>query len=328
MPDPLKGIESGPLIEKIEDLFGALNTQANVIDAWREAAVQLLTRPLMDQEEDSELTGEEFADSTRIQEELMVQVQALRAIIADRQRALLGLENPLVKHETRTSKTLARNGEGPAPEKLLQLLAVRDEVQPPSELGCLRGTITELRALAGRLAPSAAKDEWRTRMEYEVVTQHIKFTQTHMLAQSKACHALERECDQFTSAMNARLDYYRQLQYVSDSVEAYEGPTDDMAIARCIQSEEVARTKLGAAEAKHRYCKFIAPSGRSPLSSRVSDLNGSAESQGHRIQVERAQIVYYLPVHFYDRHPHRLWAPILQGVHDALVQRQSQLPHV
>ncbi|ROT43122.1 E3 ubiquitin-protein ligase [Sodiomyces alkalinus F11] len=261
VPNPLKGIESGPVIEKIEDLYGALNTQADIIDAWRERLVQLLTRPLVDQEEHTELTGDEFADSTKIQEELMVHVQVLRAIVADRLSALSGLENPLVKHETRTTKALAKNGEGPAPEKLLELLAVRDEVRPPAEQGCLRGTISELRALAGRLAPSDASDEGRTRMEHEVVTRQIKDTLAQMLAQSKACQGLERECDKFTSAMNARLDYYRQLQYVSDSVETYEGPRDDVAIAKCVESEEISRKKLGAAEAKHRYLLSLRDTG-------------------------------------------------------------------
>ncbi|KAL2760586.1 hypothetical protein ACRALDRAFT_1038464 [Sodiomyces alcalophilus JCM 7366] len=280
VPNPLKGIESGPVIEKLEDLYGALNTQANIIDAWRERLVQLLTRPLLDQEEDTELTGDEFADSTKIQEELMVHVQVLRAIVADRQSALSGLENPLVKHETHTTKALAKSGEGPAPEKLLELLAVRDEVQPWSEHGCLRGAISELRVLAGRLAPLGADDGGRTRVEREVVTRQIKDTQAQMLAQSKACQALERECDQFTSAMNARLDYYRQLQYVSDSVEAYEGPNDDMAIARCIETEENSRMKLGSAEAKHRYLLSLRDTGSKSSEPRICIICQSTFTTG------------------------------------------------
>lgn len=254
LPNPTKGLESSPVIEKIEELYEELNAQANIIDDWREAIIQLLSRALVDQEDDIEITGEEFADSTKIQEELMVHVQVLRAMVADRQHAISGLENALVKHEIQTSKALANEGGGPAPETFLKLLELRDGVKPSLEVhGSLRGAVGELRALAARFPRSEGGGEGRAHMEHEIIVRQLKDTQAQIQAQTKACQALERESDRFTSAMNSRLDYYRQLQSVSDSVEAYEGPTDDHTIAKCVESEEVSRKKLDYSEAKHRY---------------------------------------------------------------------------
>ncbi|TIC99656.1 putative ATP-dependent helicase [Colletotrichum higginsianum] len=248
----MKGLESGPPLEMLERLHGILNEQANRIDEWRETVIQLLCQALIDQESEVEVTGEEFMDSTKIQEELIVHVQVLRAAIADRQEAISGLENQLIKHETRVSLAAAENGDGPAPEKLLALYRLRDEVKPsPDDYGSLRRVVSDLRAVASRLPKDGTGG--RASTEGEIVHRHIRATQAHITSQTKVATALEREVDRFTSAMNARVEYYRQLQAVSDSVAPYEGPNDDQAIAACVTSEERHQIKLGSAKAKHRY---------------------------------------------------------------------------
>ncbi|GKT49304.1 putative ATP-dependent helicase [Colletotrichum spaethianum] len=248
----MKGLESGPTLEMLEELCGILNEQANRIDEWREAVIGLLCQALIDEEAEAEITGEEFTDSTKIQEELIVYVQVLRAAIADRQEAISGLGNALIKHETRVSLAAAEEGDGPAPEKLLALYRLRDGVKPlPEKHGSLRRVIADLRAIASRLPKDGAGG--RASTESEVVYRQIKATQAHITSQTKAATALEREVDRFTSAMNARVEYYRQLQAVSDSVAPYEGPNDDQAVAACVASEERYRNKLDSVKAKHRY---------------------------------------------------------------------------
>ncbi|OHE95889.1 SNF2 family domain-containing protein [Colletotrichum orchidophilum] len=246
-----KGLESGPTLDTLEELYGVLNEQADRIDEWREAVIGLLCQALIDEEAQNEITGEEFTDSTQIQEELIVYVQILRAVIADRQDAISGLENALVKHEAHVSLTAAQNGVGPAPEKFLALHNARDLVKPsPDKHGSLRRAIAELRGIASRLPKDGGG---RASLEHEIVTKEIQQTQANITAQNKAATALEREVDRFTSAMNARVEYYRQLQAVSDSVAPYEGPSDGQAIASCIASENGYRRKLDSSNAKHRY---------------------------------------------------------------------------
>ena len=67
---------------------------------------------------------------------------------------------------------------------------------------------------------------------------------------------MEQEVEKFTNILNARLDFYRQLQQVSDSVEEYRGATDEETLQRAIDEEERLTTKLATAESKHRYRKL------------------------------------------------------------------------
>lgn len=251
----IRGLESATVLDKLEDLYGILNEQANLIDDWREAVIQHMSQALIDEEVEVENTGEEFTDSTKTQEEIIVYVQALRAAISDRQDAISGLENALIKHETRVSLAAAADGDGPAPEKLLALHTLRQEVKPdPPRHGSLRGAIAELRAVASRLPQDTAGG--RASIEREIVNRSIREIQSNINAQTKASTELEREIDRFTSAMNHRVEYYRQLQAVSDSVAPYEGPNKEQDIIACLASEDQHRRRLDSAKAKHRYCEY------------------------------------------------------------------------
>ncbi|KAF5605426.1 rad8 Rdh54p [Fusarium pseudocircinatum] len=253
--DEERGIESGRIVDDLEALYNELNDQANVIDDWREHLVGLVLKPLVDEEDDAETTGDEYGESAKIQDELMVYVQALRAIIADRQDALTGQTNELIKHETQTSLRLAANEEGPAPEKLIELLALRDQIKPRST--SMRKAISEFRGLTSKLA----RDTTRSILEGRIADRQLKATQAILNTQSKLTTALEAEVDKFKNIMNLRLEYYRQLQVVSDSVLPYEEPVTEELMTRMKTTEENMRQRLSAAEAKHRYLLHLKEAG-------------------------------------------------------------------
>lgn len=247
-----KGIESGRVVDRLEVLYGELNEQANIMDEWREQVVQLLLRPLLDEEDDVETTGEELVDSAKFQDDLMVYVQALRSVIADRQDAISGQTNELVKHETETSIKLAQDGGGPAPEKMLALLQIRKQMKPHRSQISMRGAIGELRGLQTRLTRDAPSSN-REALEFKIVSEHLKRTQALLTEQNKAATTLESEIEGFKDAMNARLEYYRQLQVVSDAVLPYGGDKTGQVEARMTKLEQDSRKKLLSTEAKHRY---------------------------------------------------------------------------
>ncbi|EWG47833.1 hypothetical protein FVEG_07844 [Fusarium verticillioides 7600] len=253
--DEERGIESGRIVDDLEALYNELNDQANVIDEWRERLVGLVLKPLVDEEDDAETTGDEYGESAKIQDELMVYVQALRAIIADRQDALTGQTNELIKHETQTSLRLAANEEGPAPEKLIELLALRDQIKPRST--SMRKAISEFRGLTSKLA----RDTTRSILEGRIADRQLKATQAILNTQSKLTAALEAEVDKFKNIMNLRLEYYRQLQVVSDSVLPHEEPVTEELMTRMKTTEENMRQRLSAAEAKHRYLLHLKEAG-------------------------------------------------------------------
>ncbi|KAI1284539.1 SNF2 family N-terminal domain-containing protein [Xylaria sp. FL0933] len=214
----LHGIESGRIADDLHTLGAYLNRQADVLDDWREQTIQLLLKPLVDAEDQEEITGDEYDDSTKVQDHLMVYTLALRAVIGDRQEALSGLINQRIRHETNTAEGMAKNGEGHAPELLLKLLQIQRNVIPLPAKNSLRGIVSSLRELSTALRHDASMGSSRARIELQIVTGQLKATQDILTRQGKVIINLERDLDFFISIMNARVEFYRQLQSISDNV--------------------------------------------------------------------------------------------------------------
>ena len=139
-------------------------------------------------------------------------MQALRAAIADRHDALTGQENQLILHEVKTALRYAKIGDGPSPPLTLTLLNLRERLKPTKELGSIRGIAAELRALVQNLRLDADKGNGRAQNELAIVEKQLGACQKQLAEQTKANSGLEKEIDLFTSVMNTRLEYYRQLQ--------------------------------------------------------------------------------------------------------------------
>ncbi|KAL2130802.1 hypothetical protein VTI74DRAFT_5930 [Chaetomium olivicolor] len=255
-----KGIESRRIADALEELSVAFDEQAVEIDEWRELVVQFLLQPLVDEEKD-ETTGEEFQQSTKQQDEILVYIQILRTALADRQAAITGQKNFLVEHEATVAARMAAQGDGPFPERFLELLQIRNTIKPPfvegDPLTSLRGLVSELRGLSAKLRHEAAAGNTRAAYELSVVSDLLKDTLSQQADQLKVTTAMEKEVERFMDTLNARIEYYRQLQEVSDMVGEYEGPLEDDALATALQTvqrqEEGLQTKLAAAESKYRY---------------------------------------------------------------------------
>lgn len=254
----LQGLESRRTLGSLEQLGGALDEQANLIDEWRENVIQLLLRPLVDEEAEAEVTGDEYQYSTTIQDDLMAYTLVLRAAIADRQDALSGLRNERVRFETQYAERQAKDGDGPAPERSLALLKQRNEIKPRPEEGSLRGIITDLREIATKLRHDIANGSSRAQTELQIVQKQLQSTQEQINEQTKAANSMEKELEIFTAAMNARVEYYKQLQAVSDTVATLEHEEDedvDTKLARMTSEEASLQSKVFAAQSKHRYRK-------------------------------------------------------------------------
>ena len=254
---PKGGIESRRIMEQLDTLATAFDIQAEKLDEWREHTVQLLLRSLVDEEEGVEITGDEYEDSTKIQDEVMVYVQVLRAAIADRHDALTGQENQLIAYDVKTAIRFAKEGGGPFPEKTIKLLNERLKVKPTREMGSIRGIVAELRALATPLRADAENGNIRAQNELAIIDKQLSSTQKQLTEQTKGTAALEKEVELFTNVMNTRLEYYRQLQQVSDMVAPYEGPNNERVLAKMLEDEEKFEKKIATARSKRRYLDHL-----------------------------------------------------------------------
>lgn len=66
-PETRGGIETQTISDELQNIQEQLNTQANRLDEFREAMIQILISPLVDQDDDA--TGEEFEQSVNKQSE-------------------------------------------------------------------------------------------------------------------------------------------------------------------------------------------------------------------------------------------------------------------
>lgn len=287
------GIEGRRIAEDLEDLGVLLDRQAEQMDDWREAVVQLLLKDLVDEEEENEagkeITGDEYENSTKVQDEIQAYLTILKAGISDRQAALTGIApSGLAVYEEQTALRMAKDGEGPAPELMLRLFRERQAVQPgrrdeesgegqerqesseellkqkkkqaPQQLQkSLRAAVVELRDLAARLKSQSSSSGMtgptaqRADAELANVQEQLRRTQEQQTQQLKVVAGLEKETRRVASALNSRIAYYRQLQVVSDMVAPYEGIKDEAAIAALGREEHEMAEALATAEAKHRY---------------------------------------------------------------------------
>jgi E3 ubiquitin-protein ligase SHPRH len=256
------GIESRKVFEKLHYYCDALNQQAQQLAELRDKVLNFLRQSLIDEDEGVELQGDEYEASTKHQDEMYAYMEALRALYADRSDALTGQTNTLIAHEVKVAIRAAKAGEGPAPEVLISLMAEREKNRVPPNLGSLRGIIAEIRHLITALQWQEGGGSTRARAELGIANAILQLTQQMSTSQTKTITALEQEVGLFRETMNNRLDYYRALQKISDTVAPYQEenqgkPLDKMATARMLAEEELKNRKISSLLSKRRYLAHL-----------------------------------------------------------------------
>ncbi|KAI9885897.1 MAG: hypothetical protein M1823_002322 [Watsoniomyces obsoletus] len=255
--DAIGGLESRRLREKLSVLGQALNDHANQLDVWRENVIQLLLRPLVDQE-DTEADADAFDRSTKEQEELYAYMEAIQISVTDRHAALTGLSNEYTRVNIRRLLELARQGEGHSPALMIALLKTRDEINPSKELGSVREIISELRGAHTSLRWQARENNSRANTELVLIEKQLKDAQQIAVEQGEAITGLERELLLLRNTQNARLEYYKQLQNISDTVGPYvneerDDPHGPSPLEKIGERESQLSRKIATLKGKHRY---------------------------------------------------------------------------
>ncbi|KAH0566125.1 hypothetical protein GP486_000486 [Trichoglossum hirsutum] len=186
------GIESRKILDGFEALVGTLNVQANQLDEWRENVVQFLLRPLVDEDEGIEIQGDEYETSTKEQDSLYVYMEALRAAVADRHDVLTGQSNFLIQEEMKVAANNAKNGKGPLPELLLNLLSVRSHLKPSQDIPSMRSLVADLRALSATLRWQEEEGSTRARAELAIAEKELSNFQGFLRDQMKTTANLEQ----------------------------------------------------------------------------------------------------------------------------------------
>lgn len=237
------GIESRRIVRSINQLRHALNEQCEVLITWRQKLLQLLTTDFMDQEDTVETDGEEYQETLKQQDEAYVYQFALRAFISDRKEILSGQSNFLLQHETQEALKLALKGEGHSPELMVNILGRRRELRSRLDDDVsMRGLASELRSLIGNVKHNVASSSHRE-AEAKMLEEQYDDLQAIMTEQLKDVAALDKEIDLFRYTEEARLAFYKQLQAISDTVQAYPEGKDTEIDTRSLDKASATETK-------------------------------------------------------------------------------------
>jgi E3 ubiquitin-protein ligase SHPRH len=260
LPKYSGGIENRKFMEKFQEVEYILNQQAVHLRDWRKKVCDILISPLVDADREDEQTGVEYEDSTKEQDMLYVLFQVLRTYAADRHGVITGQRNTLTEHEAKLALRQAKAGEGHAPELFLEYMADWPKLRGQPESSSLRGVIVDFRSLVSKLewkADEKSIEGSRARAELGIVEPQLNHLQKISTSLVKGVVDLEKELDFFRHCMNLRLDYYRQLQAISDTVRPYKEELDAVLnwakLADAEKAQEKAHDRLTAFQNKRRF---------------------------------------------------------------------------
>ncbi|OJD16070.1 hypothetical protein AJ78_03743 [Emergomyces pasteurianus Ep9510] len=255
----ISGMESRRLLDKLEGFCEAMNKLAQQFIEWREQALKLLLEKLVDEDDNNaKLEGDEYESSTQHQDEMYVYMEALRALFADYHDAITGQTNLLIGLEVKKGLERAGIGEGPFPKLYISIMKTRENLKIPQELGSLRGILSELRSLTVTLEWQEARGSTRARAELGIINRILQHSSRLSSEHSKVSSDLEKEVQLFRDVMNRRLEYYRQLQQISDTVAPYDEeskgkPLDNLLFGHMLRRERGIQEIISSLRSKHRY---------------------------------------------------------------------------
>ncbi|KAF7960931.1 hypothetical protein EAE96_000603 [Botrytis aclada] len=249
-------------LARFEKLGTNLDRQAYQINEWRNHLIRILLSPLVDNDDEGiAISGDEYEDSVKVQEEVVVYVQALRTMIADRQASLSGVQNFLIDEEAKTAFREAKHGKGPFPEKLLALFNIRDLFLHKGI--SVRGILSELRTLLSKFKTNHSQNE------LSIVEAQLKLAHNYLTDQTKATANLEKEVGLFTKCMNLRVEYYKQLQAISNQVAPYTGPINEGVNQSFLRKEHALTQTIASLRAKRRYLVHLKEEVENPKDKRT-----------------------------------------------------------
>ena len=124
--------------------------------------------------------------------QVYVYLEALNAMVADRHDALSGQTNQLIAQDVERVLKLAESGKGHNPELMKDLLATRAQMKAPSDLGSVRGLMTDLRSRVTALSWRAEAGDSRARLEAGLVEGELRHVQVMFGEHSNDFAVLEK----------------------------------------------------------------------------------------------------------------------------------------
>jgi len=232
---------------------------------------------LIDTEREEELTGEEYEESTNVQTELYALFAALKIIAEDRKTIFTGRENFEVKTNINTAVTVVRQAfisgiEDPDPTSRLILEHIKDRdsmraILPFKSIDGENGIISNLQSahhsLDWRKSGLIEEKSTNSRLVIEIasIRNHLVHLNEVAKREYENLEQLDKQTNVFRTCMNARLDYYKGLQALSDMVQPYKEHVEELIdrgfLIRQEKEEETGLSGLKVFEDKLRFLRHL-----------------------------------------------------------------------
>lgn len=212
-PKEIGALLTRETMERLQGLTELLNDQANQLDSWRDECITRLTAPLADQNDDP--SGEEYQNSLDLQTEAFSYHELVQFLVSDRVTMITGEMNNLMRANIEQALNNANEENGSI---IREGLKIRERLVPPDQTTSLSEIRRQLR-MKMRTADSLSSKF--VRLELEVAKRALHELDHQYKPQKEAADKLNKEMERLSGVFNARLDYYRQFQAISDHVEQF-----------------------------------------------------------------------------------------------------------
>lgn len=248
------------LMTQINTVVQELNKQAEVISDFVEQLVQLLSNPLLSDEKSPD--GEEYEKSLEDQDRAACLMVVLSQLLMDRSNAIYESKTRITdikKKQERDLKEEAKRVEDKAFLKVLQ--KTRAGCRPKSDLS-FEELLQDARLLEFEMKESRS-------VQGEAFLEIAEVLRSIFENEKNCQELLQKEISNcYNAVFNARVEYFKQLQQISDSVQSQTYCTEqDNLVASKINSEvasslmlfTAAQRKLTRAVSRFRYLSTLIP---------------------------------------------------------------------
>lgn len=196
------GLASRFYADKVNELGEKLNTQAEVLDEWRESLISLLSMPLIDS--DADPSGEEYEKSLDAQEYAYFYIEEIRKMVDDRDTAITGNE------EVQVTAELSDFAKDLQTKRLSVMPIARDMPRGHAYEYSLASFVSKIKEAVSDVS-QASESELLQGLYKQVRSLHQEAKQN--------MEALKKELNIFSDIFNGRIEYFKQLQAISDLVQ-------------------------------------------------------------------------------------------------------------
>ncbi|RUP50677.1 SNF2 family N-terminal domain-containing protein [Jimgerdemannia flammicorona] len=238
------GILSWDIIERADDFAERLNGQRHIVDTWRGKIFDTLTAKLVDQDADPD--GEEYQGSLELQESGAAYQEAYSKLLADRRYIITGIWNALYLGDDFWGPVVKKKNRAGLEKELEDQ---REEFSPKKNTEPhLKDLVLELRQALQRL--------YITEKEEHIIDAELARIGRDVDAQTRVLSVLEK-CEDFRKLYNIRIEYYRQLQAISDQVRVVESKNPERE-GKAIQTQEAdLERQMATQTSRRRYLEHL-----------------------------------------------------------------------